>query len=215
MEGKVKIICPIHGVFEQDPHSHLKGSGCWNCGLLIKIEKATYTQEEWITKAKEVHDNLYDYSLVEYVHNRTKIKIICDKHGVFLQMPVQHLWGNGCPNCSNTGISVSEPEILWLDSLNVPEEHRQKILIVNGRKYKVDGFDPITNTVYEFNGDYWHGNPAIFNSNDINLSNHKTFGELYEATLQKEAALKGAGYIVVSIWENDWRKSINGGKTRS
>lgn len=28
---KVKIICPIHGVFEQEPASHLQGHGCPFC----------------------------------------------------------------------------------------------------------------------------------------------------------------------------------------
>ena len=27
----IKIICKIHGVFEQTPKSHLKGSGCIKC----------------------------------------------------------------------------------------------------------------------------------------------------------------------------------------
>ena len=30
-ESKVEIICPIHGVFLQTPHSHLNGSGCPLC----------------------------------------------------------------------------------------------------------------------------------------------------------------------------------------
>jgi len=30
-ENKVKIICPIHGVFEQTPHNHLSGAGCPIC----------------------------------------------------------------------------------------------------------------------------------------------------------------------------------------
>lgn len=31
---KVKIICSIHGVFEQTPNNHLKGSGCPKCGIV-------------------------------------------------------------------------------------------------------------------------------------------------------------------------------------
>ena len=30
---KVKIICPIHGVFEQAPVSHLRGCGCCECRI--------------------------------------------------------------------------------------------------------------------------------------------------------------------------------------
>ena len=30
-DGKVTIICPIHGEFKQNPHSHLRGDGCILC----------------------------------------------------------------------------------------------------------------------------------------------------------------------------------------
>lgn len=60
--------------------------------------------------------------------------------------------------------------------------------------------------IYELNGDFWHGNPAIFDSNDMNELAHKTFGELYAKTLKKKATLEAAGYTVISIWESDWEK---------
>ena len=36
---KIKIICPIHGVFEQQPNNHLTGQGCNKCGN-DKVSKA-------------------------------------------------------------------------------------------------------------------------------------------------------------------------------
>ena len=57
--------------------------------------------EKFIKRAKEVHGDKYDYSKVEYVNNRTKVCIICPKHGEFFQTPANHLSGKGCPNCSN------------------------------------------------------------------------------------------------------------------
>lgn len=42
------------------------------------------TTEEFIEKAKKVHGDKYDYSLVEYKDSRVKVKIICPKHGVFI-----------------------------------------------------------------------------------------------------------------------------------
>ena len=47
--------------------------------------------EIFIQKAKSVHGNKYDYSLVEYVNSATKIKIICPIHGIFEQTPNNHL----------------------------------------------------------------------------------------------------------------------------
>jgi len=70
----------------------------------------------------------------------------------------------------------------------------------------VDGYDPDTKTIYEFNGDFWHGNPDIFNSYDYNNVSKKQFGELYENTLKRERELIKKGYNVISIWENDFNE---------
>lgn len=75
-------------------------------------------------------------------------------------------------------------------------------------KYNVDGYDPETKTVYEFYGDYWHGSINKFNPTEKNKTIGKTFGELYEKTLQREAAIKAAGYKVISIWESDYDNLI-------
>jgi len=94
---KVKIICPTHGIFEQMPDSHLTGSGCYKCSLL----KKTSTSEFFIEKSVVIHNNFYDYSLVNYINQKTKVKIICPIHGEFLQRPDGHLNGSGCISCSN------------------------------------------------------------------------------------------------------------------
>ena len=57
------------------------------------------TTEQFIEEAKKIHGNEYDYSKVDYINNRTKLGIICTKHGEFWQSPRQHLRGQGCPKC--------------------------------------------------------------------------------------------------------------------
>ena len=74
----VTIICPIHGPFTQRPVNHLRGKGCKYCGNAVK-----HTTEEFIEAARKVHGDKYDYSQVEYVNNKTKVKIICPIHGLF------------------------------------------------------------------------------------------------------------------------------------
>jgi hypothetical protein len=54
----------------------------------------------------------------------------------------------------------------------------------------VDGYDPITNTIYEFYGDFWHGNPKIYNLNDINLATKQSFKCLYKYTMKREELIK-------------------------
>ena len=59
--------------------------------------------EIFIGKAKIIHGDKYDYSKVDYVNAKTKVCIICKKHGEFLQSPNKHLIGNGCPKCIGRG----------------------------------------------------------------------------------------------------------------
>src|SRR5690606_22516277 len=102
---KIEIICKKHGSFWQKPNAHLAGrsvkgkqkggSGCPKC-----FGKFKYSKEKFIEKANLVHDNKYDYSKIDYKTNKTKIIIICNKHGEFKKNPKEHLKGSGCPSCS-------------------------------------------------------------------------------------------------------------------
>ena len=60
---------------------------------------AKLTTEEFIAKAKAVHGDRYDYSKVKYINNQTKVCIICPIHGDFIQRPLDHIKGSGCPEC--------------------------------------------------------------------------------------------------------------------
>ena len=59
-------------------------------------------KDDFILKAREIHGDKYDYSLVEYKNNKTKVCIICPVHGEFWQKPNNHLIGQGCPYCGGT-----------------------------------------------------------------------------------------------------------------
>jgi hypothetical protein len=197
----VIIICPIHSDFTQSPANHLVGRGCRLCS----IDNQYYTQNEYIDLVSSIHDGKYDYSKTVYTMGKNYITIICPKHGEFDQQAGNHLQGHGCSKCTSY---VSKSETEWLDSLDIPHEYRQKTLRVDDVRYRVDAYNPTTNTVYEFNGDYWHGNPTRHNPDEINERSGRTFGELYQATLDKRASLETAGYAVVSIWESDFKKLL-------
>lgn len=199
----ITITCPVHGDFEQKSITHLRGHGCKSCD----VDNRRKTTEQFIEDANKVHNNLYDYSKVDYKNKRTKVTIICFKHGEFKQEPNHHvLKGNGCPNCIS---SISKPSQKWLDYRGIPNimrETREVKLKLGGKTITVDGYDPQTNTVYEFHGDYWHGNPAMYHLNERNRTNNKTFGELLAKTQKRSRLLMSHGYNVVSIWESDWIK---------
>ena len=111
--------------------------------------------------------------------------------------------GNGCPKCTG---SISNLCIKWLDSISV--DIREFKIRINGKLYVVDGYDPDTKTVYEFNGIFWHGHPDFYEPKDVNPCNNRKYGELYQATLDKEQNLKLAGYNVISMWEHEFNPSL-------
>lgn len=105
----VKIVCKHHGVFEQSPHNHLKGRGCKFCANNVNI-----TTNEFIDRAKKIHGDKYDYSLVKYTTNRDAVQLICKVHGIFFVLPTNHLKGVECELCAvemrafNQRLSLSE-----------------------------------------------------------------------------------------------------------
>ena len=58
------------------------------------------TTEEFISKAKKVHGDKYDYSSTNYISSKQKLDIICPIHGIFSQRPTHHLYGCGCKKCT-------------------------------------------------------------------------------------------------------------------
>lgn len=57
------------------------------------------TTETFITKAKEIHNDLYSYDKVVYIDSRTKVTITCKIHGDFDQVPSSHIQKHGCLKC--------------------------------------------------------------------------------------------------------------------
>ncbi|HIG40336.1 MAG TPA: DUF723 domain-containing protein [Gammaproteobacteria bacterium] len=63
------------------------------------------TTTEFISRAKEVHDQKYDYSQSKYVNARTKVEVVCPEHGPFKQLAQSHFDGYGCKYCSGYGLT--------------------------------------------------------------------------------------------------------------
>ena len=137
---KIKIICPEHGIFEQCSRSHLRGHGCPHCVGLAK-----HTTESFIKKSIEIHGNRYNYSLVDYKGNKSKIKIICQEHGIFIQIPTDHLNGHGCPSCVNKFRYNTETFIKKSISIH-GEKYDYSLVNFKNNKIKVKLICPIHGT---------------------------------------------------------------------
>jgi hypothetical protein len=102
---KIEVITK-YGSCEVSPNSLLRD-------YLPTISSAKNRNDFCIKMFTEVHGNLYDYSDVEYVRSKTKVKINCKKHGCFYQIPKEHLKGSGCPICAKLINSFSFEQ--WKD----------------------------------------------------------------------------------------------------
>jgi hypothetical protein len=119
LNKKVNIICSVHGLFAQNALNHLNGAGCPLCAGSLK-----HTTESFIKKCKSEHGERYDYSLVDYKNNKEKIKIICKEHGVFLQIPIHHSRGSGCPKCKSSRGEKTIRDILEKNNIRFTEQKK-------------------------------------------------------------------------------------------
>lgn len=144
---KLKIICKAHGVFEQQPHNHLKGVNCPKCGAENRKAYARGLSEkagkEFKQKSNEQHNNFYNYSLVEYKSSRVKVKIICPNHGEFKQAPHEHMIGAGCPKCARERINHAVNK----RRLKAAREFEEKSRKIHGDKYSYENSVYIKNSV--------------------------------------------------------------------
>lgn len=115
---KIKIVCPLHGEFEQAPNAHSdRGDRCPKCGLESRAEINRTTKEDFIRKSNELHNFKFDYSLIEdYKQLGEHLTIICPIHGEFKQNGRSHMRGSDCEKCSyekrGVDYSISKEEML-------------------------------------------------------------------------------------------------------
>lgn len=107
VDHDVTFICPVHGEIRQNAGRHLNGADCFACGRIRALkktaEKLTIPYEERIKRAKETHNNKYEYLPIKnYKTGKSKLKIYCPIHDlIFFQQADAHInTGAGCPKCA-------------------------------------------------------------------------------------------------------------------
>lgn len=128
------VKCKIHGIFKVSPGNHMKGQGCPSCQVHgVKPD----TQELFIAKQRQVHGDTYDYQGSIYSRSKTKITIICRKHGPFSITPANHInLGHGCPQCQQGAKSIFlyllKCNNTGLTKIGVTNNLKQRILNIGG-----------------------------------------------------------------------------------
>lgn len=170
LQDFVKIKCPEHGEYWQRAIVHYRGYGCPICGGSKRL-----TNEEFIEKAKLVHEDKYDYSKVEYQNTSTKVCIICPEHGEFWQTPNNHLFGAGCPTCPESNMEGEIRHLLLTNNIAFEQEKGFDWLVLHRRLY-LDFFLPDYGVAIECQG-LQHFSPS------------KLFGgeDFYKLTIERDA----------------------------
>ena len=183
------IICKRCGnTFYQTIANHIRGGqGCPPCSRERTEEEIRRVTLDFLAKAKELHNDKYDYSKVNYIDSKTKVCIICPDHGEFWQQPNNHLQGQGCPSCSHT-FSQEENEVYEfikevIGENNVIKNDRE---ILNGKE--IDIYVPEYNIGIEFNGLHWHSEQYI--------------DKKYH--LEKTEECEKQGIRLIHIFEDEW-----------
>jgi hypothetical protein len=181
---KIRIICPVHGEFEQLPYNHLRGKGCGKCAKEKTNDLLKDDYEKFLKKSIIKHGDKYDYSLTKFENIRDKVDIICPIHGRFEQSPYIH-YNHGCPSCGSL-FNYSEKELKeFIINLGIDIIENTKKII---NPLELDIFMPSHNLAIEYNGLYWHSD--LYKDKNYHLN--KT--ELCEAK----------GIQLIHIFEDEW-----------
>lgn len=200
---EIAIICKEHGIFYQKPAYHMYvGCGCPVCGDIKRGLSERQTKSEFVEKARLIHGDKYDYSLVpEDALTSDKVPIVCKEHGVFLQTKNSHLQGQGCPHCPKTCVSLGEKKVSeWLDMKNIKyiPQYKIKNEDVNcGNKHIIiDFYIPKENLFIEYNGEQHYSTQFYFGGN-----------ERFERQVRRDNALRkycethGVKLVEIPYWD--------------
>ncbi len=102
--NKVTLTCKEHGDFTRSAQLLFrKGTqGCPECKKIYGFKSMRSPITKVLAQFKTAHGDKYDYSKVNYHSTKTKVEIICKKHGSFWQTPYSHSKGFGCDACGGT-----------------------------------------------------------------------------------------------------------------
>ena len=191
----MRIICDKHGEFWKIP-KNMMYYGCPLCAREEVGKMCRLTNEQFIAKAVAVHGDKYDYSEVEYTTTKTPVKIICPKHGVFLQKPNDHLNGRGCQICKESHLERKVKMLLERKQVEYIYQYKTDWL---GRQ-SLDFFIPSISLGIECQGKQHFGKGGWFKNFD--------FDKLYELDKRKRALCNINNIQLIYVIDDDMYYSV-------
>lgn len=115
LKSYITVTCVKHGDFRVTANNHKQGVGCKYCRYNDVGDRFRSNLKETISRCKEIHGDLYDYSHIElYEGVFDKIILNCAIHGNFSISWAHHKQGSICPRCSPSGYNQSKPGYIYI-----------------------------------------------------------------------------------------------------
>ena len=192
-QDKVEVLCAAHGPFAARLLDLVNGHGCPSCGndrgIKWNDENIRVPVEVFVKRAQDLKGSKYTYDISTFVDMKTPMRMECDTHGEFWQIPRNHITLDaGCPYCANS-VSKGEAAICkYLEELGLKVKSRDRA-VLGGKE--IDILLPDLKIGVEYCGLYWHG------ESNLEASYHQ----------EKHDAAKAQGYKLIQIFEDEWSKN--------
>lgn len=185
-------------------HRSIGGTGCPRCvGSVVNDSNSLFQRCPELIRE---YDNTKNGRDVGTLTHKASYKAwwICQDCGYNWQAPVyRRTNGSGCPRCVGNYVSSSSQK--WLDALKIKKSSRE--IILRGKHIpkwvRVDALEG--GVVYEFLGDYWHGNPKVYEHKALHAHRQISFGAIYNETIHRLKSIRNSGFNLFCVWENDYK----------
>ena len=194
LKNKIHVICYKHGVFYPFACNFLRGCECQKCMAEINSSKRLKQLCDFITEAKIIHKDDYDYSEFEYKGCKTKSWIKCNKCGYkFLQSPNDHLRGRGCPHCHFSNLESQMEHAL---------QNNEKEYVIQKRigKQSLDFYLPKHNIAIECQGEQHFKEKFTRKGYDVNFN----FEESLSRDIRKFKKCQEKGVKLLYYTKLEW-----------
>jgi hypothetical protein len=204
--------------------------GCVLCAEEIRMEKSTSKECSERNRLKAIYSTPKAKEVI-LKHTLGRTTLISPWKGAnrprtFQCNECNHVWKvrvntdgvkthTSCPECTVWEGGYSSIALHWLEReadercINIRHARNGGEFVIPGTKYKVDGYHKESNTVFEFHGDAFHGNPKIYHpeAQPHPWKTH-TAKHLYKMTVRKENKIRQLGYNLVVMWESQYKKLL-------
>ena len=112
--SKSTVVCSIHGEFPSSYNFIVNGTGCKKCHFEALSVSSRTPFSTFVERARKVHGSTYTYREETYGGMSESVVAQCKAHGDFLVSCGEHIYGQGCPDCKDTGFNPKKRAFLYL-----------------------------------------------------------------------------------------------------